>query len=117
GAKSFEKADIRSVLIGPLPGRTFPDTFQLPAVSPAFCTGGLSKVIALSSKVKSPWNPTRLLFGSISEVFTAAVTLLLDWPAAMSGSVTADTVETLADSGGGSAGRGLANGEATSPKT
>ena len=32
---------MRSVLIGPGPSRTFPDTFQLPAVSPAFCTGSL----------------------------------------------------------------------------
>ena len=39
GWKSFEKADTRSVLIGPGPGSTFPDTFQLPPVSPAFCTG------------------------------------------------------------------------------
>ena len=27
---------MRSVLIGPFPGRTFPDTFQLPPVSPGF---------------------------------------------------------------------------------
>src|SRR6266446_7486907 len=117
GAKSFEKADIRSVLIGPLPGITFPDTFQLQAVSPAFWTGGLSKVIALSSKVKSPWNPTRLFFASISEVLTAAVKLLLDWSRATSGSVTAATVETPGASGSGPLGRGLANGVATSPKT
>ena len=47
--KSFEKADTRSVLIGPGPGRTFPDTFQLPAVIPAFCTGGTEKVTTVSS--------------------------------------------------------------------
>src|SRR5204863_9102153 len=35
GAKSVEKAEIRSVLIGPVPARTLPDTFQLLAVSPA----------------------------------------------------------------------------------
>jgi hypothetical protein len=35
GAKSFEKAEIRKVLIGPFPGMTFAETFQLPAVSPA----------------------------------------------------------------------------------
>jgi hypothetical protein len=50
GVKSFEKADMRSVLIGPAPGRTFPDTFQLPPVIPAFCTGLLWKVTTLSSK-------------------------------------------------------------------
>lgn len=54
GVKSLEKADIRSVLMGPAPGRTFPDTFQLPPVSPAFATGGFWKVTTVSSKVKSP---------------------------------------------------------------
>ena len=70
GVKSFEKADMRSVLIGPVPGRTFPDTFQLPPVSPAFCTGSLWKVTTLSSKVKSPWNPTSLFFASMVVVVT-----------------------------------------------
>ena len=51
-------------------------TFQLPAVSPAFWTGWLSKVTTRSSKVKSPWNPTSLFFASIAELFTAAMTLL-----------------------------------------
>ena len=55
GVKSFEMADMRSVLIGPGPGRIFAATFQLPAVSPACCTGGLEKVTTVSSKVKSPW--------------------------------------------------------------
>ena len=66
---------MRSVLIGPGPSRTFPDTFQLPAVSPAFDTGWLWKVTTLSSKVKSPWNPTSLFVASIAEVLTAAVKL------------------------------------------
>src|SRR5437667_5774745 len=39
GVKSFEKAEMRSVLIGPPPATTFPDTFQLVAVSPAPDTG------------------------------------------------------------------------------
>ena len=69
---------MRSVLIGPGPGRTFPDTFQLPPVSPAFRTGSLWKVTTLSSKVKSPWNPTSLFFASMSVVLTAAMKLLLD---------------------------------------
>ena len=60
GVESFEKAEMRRVLIGPPPGITFPDTFQLVAVSPAADTGGLWKVTTVSSKVKSPWNPTRL---------------------------------------------------------
>src|SRR5436190_11662056 len=78
GVKSFEKADIRSVRIGPAPGRTFPDTFQLPPVSPAFCTGSLWKLTTLSSKLKSPWKPTSLFLQSITEVVTAAVKLVLD---------------------------------------
>ena len=68
--KSFEKAETRSVLIGPGPGRTLPDTFQLPAVSPAAETGGFWKVITVESKVKSPWNPTRLSAALIAEVTT-----------------------------------------------
>ena len=67
--KSFEKADTRSVLIGPGPGNTFPVTFQLPAVSPLFCTGGAEKVATVSSKVKSPWKPTKL---KLASMFVAA---------------------------------------------
>ena len=70
GVKSSEKADTRSVRIGPAPGRTFPETFQLLAVSPVPETGGLWKVTTVSSKVKSPWNPTRLAAGLIAEVST-----------------------------------------------
>jgi hypothetical protein len=40
GVKSFEKADMRKVLIGPPPGITLPETFQLLAVSPLLATGG-----------------------------------------------------------------------------
>ena len=69
GVKSFEKAEMRSVLIGPPPGITFPDTFQLLAVSPVLDTGGFWKVTTVSSKVKSPWNPIRL-----SEELSAEVT-------------------------------------------
>ena len=70
GVKSFEKAEMRSVLIGPPPGITLPDTFQLVAVSPAVDTGGLWKVTIVSSKVKSPWNPIRLSDGLMAEVKT-----------------------------------------------
>ena len=56
GVKSFEKADMRRVLI-PEPGRMLPETFQLTPVSPAPATGGLEKVQTVSSKVKSPWKP------------------------------------------------------------
>jgi hypothetical protein len=68
--RSSEKADVRSVLIGPGPGRTFPDTFRLAAVTPAFRTGGSWKVTILSSKVKSPWNPTSLFSASMAVVVT-----------------------------------------------
>src|SRR6476660_3207864 len=60
GVKSFEKAEIRRVLIGPLPGITLALTFQLVAVRPLLDTGGFWKVTTVSAKVKSPWNPTRL---------------------------------------------------------
>ena len=60
GVKSFEKAEMRRVLIGPPPGITLPDTFQFVAVSPVLETGGFWKVTTVSSKVKSPWNPIRL---------------------------------------------------------
>src|SRR5436190_18806492 len=70
GVKSFEKAEMRSVLIGPPPATTFPDTFQLVAVSPATDTGGLWKVTTVWSKVKSPWNPIRLSEGLMAEVMT-----------------------------------------------
>ena len=70
GVKSLEKAEIRRVLIGPPPGRIFPDTFQLVAVSPALATGVAWKVITVSSKVKSPWNPTRLSEALMVEVTT-----------------------------------------------
>ena len=64
--KSFEKAEMRSVLIvlgvadapGVGVGRTLPVTFQLPVVRPAVRTGGLEKVNTVESKVKSPWKPT-----------------------------------------------------------
>ena len=68
--KVVEKAPTRSVLIGPGPGRTLPDTFQLLAVSPALETGGFWKVTTVESNVKSPWNPTRLSAALIAEVTT-----------------------------------------------
>ena len=70
GVKSFEKAETRSVLIGPTPSRMFPVTFQLPPVSPAPDAGWLWKVTTVSSKVKSPWKPIKLSAGLIAEVVT-----------------------------------------------
>src|SRR5204863_7862900 len=78
GVKSFEKAEMRSVLIGPPPGRMLPDTFQLLAVSPAPDTGVPWKVTTVSSKVKSPWNPIRLSALSMAEVTTGWVKLVAE---------------------------------------
>src|SRR6188508_1810424 len=72
GAKSIEVPLIRSVLIGPGPSRTRPDTSQLPAVRPALWTGSFAKEINRSSKVKSPWNPISLFVASMNDVVTAA---------------------------------------------
>ena|ERR1051325_451680 len=71
GVKSFEKAEMRNVLIGPPPGKTLPDTFQLLPVSPEPETGGFWKVTTVSSKVKSPWKPTKFRLLSIKDVTTA----------------------------------------------
>ena len=58
GVKSFEKADMRRVLIVPGPVlRMFAETFQLVAVSPAEFVYGDEKVTIAESKVKSPWKP------------------------------------------------------------
>ena len=73
GVEPFEKAEMRSVLIGPPPGITLPATVQSPGgerVSPAPDTGGVWKVTTVSSKVKSPWNPIRLSEGLMAEVAT-----------------------------------------------
>jgi len=71
GVKSLEKAAMRSVLIVPGPVlRMLEETFQLTAVSPAACTCGVVKLTFAESKVRSPWNPTRLSAGLIAEVTT-----------------------------------------------
>ena len=57
GVKSCEKAEMRRVLIEPVPGRMFAATIQLPEVSPAGSTYGGEKVQTVWSKVKSPWKP------------------------------------------------------------
>ena len=46
------------VLIGPGPGKTLPETFQLPLVRPAFWTGGLANVATVSLNVRSAWKAT-----------------------------------------------------------
>ena len=69
---------MRSVLISPLQARTFPDTFNCRQSARLSDTGSLGKVTTLSSKVKSPWNPTSLFFASMAEVLTAAMKLLVD---------------------------------------
>jgi hypothetical protein len=69
------KADIRSVLMVVVVARMFADTFQFGSlVRPPFVTNGLLKEITEESKVKSPWNPTKLaplvVLVSISEEVT-----------------------------------------------
>ena len=58
GVKSFEKADMRRVLVVPGPLlRTLLDTFQLTPVSPNACVGPgetVRKVTTAESKRKSP---------------------------------------------------------------
>ena len=49
GVKSFEKAEMRRVRIGPPPGKTLPETFQLVVVSAELETGGFWKVTTVSS--------------------------------------------------------------------
>src|SRR5438128_12143248 len=78
GVKSFEKAEMRRVLIGPPPGIMLPVTFQLLAVSPAPETGGIWKVATVSSKVKSPWNRTRLSEELMAEVRSGSVRLVTE---------------------------------------
>ena len=52
---SSEKDEMRNVRMDPGPVfKTFPETFQLLAVSPAAATGGTWKLITVESKVKSP---------------------------------------------------------------
>ena len=61
GVKVFINAEIRRVLIVLVVVRTLPDTFQFESlVRPPLWTNGLLKLITVESKVKSPWNPTRL---------------------------------------------------------
>jgi hypothetical protein len=59
GVMSFEKAEMRRVLIVPGPVlRMAAATFELlAAVSPAAATGGLAKLTTAESKVKSPCMP------------------------------------------------------------
>jgi len=86
GLESFEKTDMRSVRIFPAPGRTFAETFQLPLVSPAGCTGVLWKVTTVSSNVRSPWKPIRLSAEFMAVVVTWVVKWVTDRSAVIPGS-------------------------------
>jgi hypothetical protein len=79
GVKSFEKADMRRVLIVPGPVlRMFAETFQLVAVSPAEFVYGDEKVTIAESKVKSPWKPIRLsLLKSVVVVTGSMITVAM----------------------------------------
>ena len=96
---------MRSLLIGPAPGRMFPDTFQLLAVSPAADTGGFWNVTTVSSNVKSPWNPIRLSAALITEVTIGWVKLVAD------GAMAAMGKETVATRMGAGVGEGVGVGE------
>ncbi len=68
-------AEMRRVLILPVPIKMLAETFQLGSlVRPPLWTNGLAKVITDMSNVKSPMNPVRLaplvVLLSISEVVT-----------------------------------------------
>ena len=88
---SFEKPDIRKVLIGPPPGRTLADTFQLLAVSPADVAGGFWKVATVESKVKSPWKPMILSLASIMETVIGWVKFVTDVSIVTTGNATSCT--------------------------
>ena len=77
GVKSLENAEIRRVLIVPAP-ITLPVTFQFVPVRPAPEIGVVWKVTMEESKVKSPWNPTRLSVPLIAEVVTFATKLVTE---------------------------------------
>ena len=69
---------MRSVPDQAPPRQDVPDAFQLPPVSPAFCTGSLWKVTTLfRRRWKSPWSPTSLFFPSMTELLTAAMQVVL----------------------------------------
>ncbi len=77
GVKSFEKAERRRAFIVPGPiFRMFDETFQLLAVRPAGEVPTLWKLITAESKLKSPWNPTRLSAPLIAEVVIVCVKLV-----------------------------------------
>ena len=65
---------------GSVPGlaERWQETFQLPAVRPAFWAGGAAKVTTVSSKVKSPWNPTKLRLGSMKVVRTGSMITVVE---------------------------------------
>ena len=107
GTKSFENAEIRRVRIAPLPGRTLAETFQFPPVRPAGDTGVDWKVTIVESKVKSPWNPTRLLALLIIVVATGCEKSVI--------AVLIDAVgnETIAVTGGVGVGVGVGVGGGT----
>src|SRR3954467_6415042 len=75
---SFTKAEIRNVFIGPPPGRTLPETFQLLAVRPAGATGGDWKLTTVESKVQTPRNPISLSPEIMVETVTGWVKLVAD---------------------------------------
>src|SRR5437016_3414299 len=70
----------------------FPDTFQLPPVSPLFITGGFEKVTTVSSKVKSPWKPTKLTSAVMVVVTTGSGMTVVMGTDVLKAAVGRDTV-------------------------
>ena len=101
----------------------FPVTFQLLLVRPAGSTGGSSKASTVESKMKSPWNPTKLSVGLMDEAETVATKLEVDVSIATLGKLTVVIVEKSAafDVAIGESPVGLSGtwtkGATTSPKT
>ena len=65
---SFENAEMRSVLIGPPPDRTFADTFQSLAVRPAPEIGGFWKLTTVIVKGKITLKSNQIITGVDVEV-------------------------------------------------
>ena len=105
--KSFEKADTRRILNWPVP-ITFPETFQLLAVSPAGTVGVVVvKEMTFESKRKSPWNPTRFWAALIWVVLTGLRRIVVLGTEVSIVSIGRDTVipgKPSGASGAGSAG-------------
>ena len=88
---------------------TLPVTFQFVLVRPAAEIGVVWKVTIEESKVKSPWNPTRLSVPLIAEVVTFATKLVAEVLTFATGKLTV-TISVGVGVGVGVAGVGVGVG-------